>query len=235
MIKKENKQSSYQSRKWPTGRPIDQSDVGDSLFPGVSNWQLRLIIPVSCSKYMLSIPWNWNVKFLRESLCGFYLNFIFFHIFGLALHYISDKATFSLIGLWQVIAILRKKWKLVFIYICFLSLGLLQAQFIWSFLSGLDFRISYYHLNAEKKKLFLRNILVNTLIKESITLEWKTILISIHQVCFKQWRPVCVGMGWLGNTALGTGLEFSMYFKIQIALSHGEVHVVMTRSKAVFL
>jgi hypothetical protein len=42
-------------------------------------------------------------------------------------------------------------------------------------------------------------------------------------------------MGWLGNTALGTGLEFNMYFKTQIALSHGEDHVVMTGGKAVFL
>lgn len=140
-------------------------------------------------------PLKLECKVFKRVSVWFLFKFYFFHIFGLALHYISDKATFSLIGLWQVIAILRKKWKLVFIYICFLSLGLLQAQFIWSFLSGLDFRISYYHLNAEKKKLFLRNILVNTLIKESITLEWKTILISIHQVCFKQWRPVCVGMG----------------------------------------
>lgn len=111
---------------------------------------------------------------------------------------------------------------------------LLQAQLISSCLSRQSFWISYYHLNAEKKKLFLRNVLMNTLIKESITSELKTILISIHQFCFKQWRTICVVRGYPGSAALWTGLEFNMYFKTQIALSHGEVHVVMTGSKAVF-
>lgn len=43
--------------------------------------------------------------------------------------------------------------------------------------------------------------------------------------------------GWrkLGSIALGTGMEFNMYFKIQIASSHGEVHVVMMESKSVFV
>lgn len=39
----------------------------------------------------------------------------------------------------------------------------------------------------------------------------------------------------LGNIALRAGLEFNMYFKIQIASSHGEVHVVMIERKSVFL
>lgn len=43
--------------------------------------------------------------------------------------------------------------------------------------------------------------------------------------------------GWrkLGSIAFGTRLEFNMYFKIQIASLHGEVHVVMMESKSVFL
>lgn len=38
-----------------------------------------------------------------------------------------------------------------------------------------------------------------------------------------------------GSIALGAGMKFYMYFKIQIASSHGEVHVVMMESKSVFL
>lgn len=39
----------------------------------------------------------------------------------------------------------------------------------------------------------------------------------------------------LGSIVLGTGIEFNMYFKIQIASSHGEVHIAMMESKSVFL
>lgn len=39
----------------------------------------------------------------------------------------------------------------------------------------------------------------------------------------------------LGSLVFGTGMEFNMYFKIQIASLHGEVHVVMMESKSVFL
>lgn len=39
----------------------------------------------------------------------------------------------------------------------------------------------------------------------------------------------------LGSIVLETGIEFNMYFKIQIASPHGEVHVVMMESKSVFL
>lgn len=39
----------------------------------------------------------------------------------------------------------------------------------------------------------------------------------------------------LGSIVLGTGIEFNMYFKIQIASSRGEVHVAMMESKSVFL
>lgn len=38
-----------------------------------------------------------------------------------------------------------------------------------------------------------------------------------------------------GSIALGAGMKLYMYFKIQIASSHGEVHVVMMESKSVFL
>lgn len=43
--------------------------------------------------------------------------------------------------------------------------------------------------------------------------------------------------GWRkpGSLALGIGMEFNVYFKIQIASSPGEVHVVMMESKSVFL
>ena len=43
--------------------------------------------------------------------------------------------------------------------------------------------------------------------------------------------------GWrkLGSIALGSGMEFNMYFEIQIATSHGEGRVVMMESKSVFL
>lgn len=39
----------------------------------------------------------------------------------------------------------------------------------------------------------------------------------------------------LGSIAFGAGMEFNMYFKIQIASSCGEVHVAMMESKSVFL
>jgi hypothetical protein len=42
-------------------------------------------------------------------------------------------------------------------------------------------------------------------------------------------------MGKAGYIALGTGMEFNMYFKIQIASSHGEAYVVMMENNCVFL
>lgn len=38
-----------------------------------------------------------------------------------------------------------------------------------------------------------------------------------------------------GSLAWGTEMEFNTNFKIQIASSHGGVHVVMMESKSVFL
>lgn len=38
-----------------------------------------------------------------------------------------------------------------------------------------------------------------------------------------------------GKHSFGAGMKFNMYFKIQIASSRGEVHVVMMESKSVFL
>lgn len=67
-----------------------------------------------------------------------------------------------------------------------------------NFLSRLNFCMSYYHLNAEEE-VAISYVLVNTFIKERITLEFKRILISIHRICFKQQGSVCGKMGKAGR------------------------------------